>query len=212
MTASHLAPEISTKVLGDARWALIERIAASQHLKHSARLCDFLYYVADCAIREAPEDATEQQIGIRIFHRHPGYNSSEDSIVRTHARLLRQKLAAYFTEEGISEEFVVDIPKGHYLPVFHPRLEQVHAASVELNPAPAPILAAPESRPRSTPWKWIALFLLLPISVACALFLWHPWTRALTSQSAVDKFWSPFFTDEPPLVIYSNAVFIGDST
>src|SRR5580658_2492711 len=212
MPASDAVSEISPPAVSDERWALVNRIASSQHLKTSPRLREFLFYVAKCAIREAPEDATEQQIGIRIFHRHPGYNSSEDSIVRTHARLLRQKLAAYFTEEGVSEEFVVDIPKGHYLPVFHPRLEQVQAASVELNPAPAPILAAPESRPRSTPWKWIALFLLLPISVACALFLWHPWTRALTSQSAVDKFWSPFFTDEPPLVIYSNAVFIGDST
>jgi len=212
MTASHLAPEISTKVLGDARWALIERIAASQHLKPSARLCDFLFYVADCAIREAPEEATEQQIGIRIFHRHPGYNSSEDSIVRTHARLLRQKLAAYFAEEGISEEFVVDIPKGHYLPMFHPRSEQVQAASGEIKPMLAPMPTTPDTKPRSIPWKWIALFLLLPISVACALFLWHPWTRALTSQSAVDKFWSPFFTDDPPLVIYSNAVFVGDST
>lgn len=210
--ASHIAPEISTKVLGDARWALIERIAASQHLKSSPRLRDFLFYVADCAVREAPEEATEQQIGIHIFHRLPGYNSSEDSIVRTHARLLRQKLAAYFTEEGIGEEFVVDIPKGHYLPVFHPRAEQVQAASGEIKPVPAPILTTPDSKTRSIPWKWIALFLLIPISIACVLFLWHPWTRALKSQSAVDKFWSPFFTDDPPLVIYSNAVFIGDST
>jgi len=212
MTASHLAPEIISKVQGDARWALIERIAASQHLKPSARLCDFLFYVSDCAIREAPEEATEQQIGIRIFHRHPGYNSSEDSIVRTHARLLRQKLAAYFAEEGIGEEFVVDIPKGHYLPVFHPRSEQARTALGEIKPIPAPLPTTPEIRPRFIQWKWIALFLFLLISVACALFLWHPWTRASPSQSAVDKFWSPFFTDDPPLVIYSNAVFVGDST
>src|SRR5271165_81559 len=212
MTAPDVSPEISSEVQGDARWALIERIAASQHLKPSARLCDFLFYVSDCAIREAPEEATEQQIGIRIFHRHPGYNSSEDSIVRTHARLLRQKIAAYFAEEGIGEEFVVDIPKGHYLPVFHPRAEQVQAASAEIKPVPTPILTTPDSKTRSIPWKWIAPFLLLPISVACALFLWHPWSRALAPQSALDKFWSPFFTDDPPLVIYSNAVFVGDST
>src|SRR5271165_2675284 len=151
MTASHLAPEIISKVQGDARWALIERIAASQHLKSSARLCDFLFYVADCAIREAPEEATEQQIGIRIFHRNPGYNSSEDSIVRTHARLLRQKLAAYFAEEGIGEEFVVDIPKGHYLPVFHPKSEQVQTAPKEIRPAPAPVAPSPDSKRPSIP-------------------------------------------------------------
>ncbi|MGC2545122.1 MAG: hypothetical protein WA426_04705, partial [Silvibacterium sp.] len=104
MADLDLAPEISAKVLEDARWAVVERIAASQHFKSSARLHDFLFYISDCAIREAPEEATEQQIGIRIFHRHPGYNSSEDSIVRTHARLLRQKLAAYYAEEGAGEQ------------------------------------------------------------------------------------------------------------
>ncbi len=212
MTAPHLAPEISSKVTGDPRWALIERIAASQHLKASVRLCDFLFYVADCAIREVPEEATEQQIGIRIFHRHPGYNSSEDSIVRTHARLLRQRLAAYFAEEGIGEEIVVDIPKGHYLPVFHPKSEQVPAAPIEINRVPAPVSETAKSNARSVPWKWIALFLLLPISIACALLFWHPWTRALAKQSAVDRFWAPFFMDDPPLVIFSNAVFVGDST
>jgi hypothetical protein len=211
MTTFHLAPEISTRVLGDARWALIERIAASQHLKSSARLRDFLFYVADCAIREAPEEATEQQIGTRIFQRHPGYNSSEDSIVRTHARLLRQKLAAYFAEEGIGEEIVVDIPKGHYLPVFHPRSEQASGSLGGIKSVLFPALAKAGSKTRSLSWEWKALFLLLPVLVACALLAWRPWIRQSTPVTAVDQFWKPFFADEPPLVIYSNAVFVGDS-
>src|SRR6201999_3945294 len=127
MASPDLAPEISSDVQEDARWVLIERIAARRHLKSSPRLRNFFFYVADCSIREAPEEATEQQIGIRVFHRHPGYNSSEASIVRTHARLLRQKLTAYFAEEGIGEEIVVEIPKGHYLPVFHAKSEPVSA-------------------------------------------------------------------------------------
>jgi hypothetical protein len=212
MTASNLAPEISSKVLGDARWALIERIASSQHLKSSARLRDFLFYVSDCSIRESPEEATEQQIGIRIFHRHPGYNSSEDSIVRTHARLLRQKLAAYFAEEGAGEEVVVDIPKGHYLPVFHVKSEAVLPAEATAGPvAVTPEAAAPEIH-RSRWWRWKVLYLLIPILLAGATLLWKPWVRPMSAQTAVDKFWRPFFADEPPLMIYSNALFVGDST
>jgi hypothetical protein len=209
MSAPDLAPEISSEVQGDARWILIERIAASQHLRSSPRLRDFLFYVADCAIREAPEEATEQQIGIRIFHRHPGYNSSEDSIVRTHARLLRQKLAGYFAEEGIGEEFVVDIPKGHYVPVFHPRTEVTAGNAAEAGPTP--VIATPISVERTHWQKWIA-GLLLPILVVCAIFAWQFWARPAPPQSAVESFWKPFFTDDPPLVIYSNAVFVGDST
>jgi hypothetical protein len=213
MSASDLAPEITHHVLGDARWALIERIAASQHLKSSARLREFLFYIADCAIRDAPEEATEQQIGIRVFHRHPGYNSSEDSIVRSHARLLRQKLASYFAEEGIAEEFVVDIPKGHYIPVFHSRSEVAAGRPGETRPETVPVVEAPDPKTRKLSSNWIALLpLLLTVLAICALLFWHPWTRSATAQSAVDKFWRPFFTDDPPLVIYSNAVFIGDST
>ena len=117
MRPSSAAPEFRRAFADDVRWELIDRIAASQHFRASARLREFLFYIADCAIRKAPEEATEQQIGFRVFHRSPGYNSSEDSIVRTHARLLRQKLAAYYLDEGLEEELIVEVPKGHYLPV-----------------------------------------------------------------------------------------------
>src|SRR5215813_3205271 len=128
MAVSHKSFGIRSMGFEDERWALIERIASSRFLKSSVRLREFLFYTADCAIREAPEDATEQQIGIRVFGRHPGYNSSEDSIVRTHARLLRQKLSAYFAEEGATEELLVEIPKGHYLPIFVPRKTELETA------------------------------------------------------------------------------------
>src|ERR1700735_1312067 len=118
MPVSDAVAEGNEQLASDQRWALVNRIAASQHLKGSPRLCEFLCYIARCAIRDAPEDATEQQIGIRVFGRAPGYNSSEDSIVRTHARLLRQKLAEFFAGEGASEKIIVEIPKGHYLPIF----------------------------------------------------------------------------------------------
>src|ERR1700747_1388851 len=130
MGPAHKPLEICDIAAGDERWALIERIASSRHLKSSIRLREFLFYTADCAIRGAPEDATEQQIGIRVFDRHPGYNSSEDSIVRTHARLLRQKLSAYFAEDGASEELVVEIPKGHYLPIFVSRKLNIELVGV----------------------------------------------------------------------------------
>src|SRR5580704_15431945 len=105
---------------GDIRWELVQRVVGSPHLIGSARLRDFLLHVTVCAIRETPEDATEQQIGIQVFQRSPGFNSSEDSIVRSQARLLRLKLAAYFNAEGASESLIIEIPKGDDLPVLSP--------------------------------------------------------------------------------------------
>ena len=72
---------------GDIRWELVQRVIDSPHLISSARLRDFLLHVTACAIRETPEEATEQQIGIQVFQRSPGFNSSEDSIVRSQARV-----------------------------------------------------------------------------------------------------------------------------
>jgi hypothetical protein len=189
----------------DERRVLVERIAASPQLKTSPRLCEFLLYVADCAIRQAPEEATEQQIGIRIFHRNPGYNCSEDSIVRTHARLLRQKLASYFAEDGLAEPCVVHIPKGHYVPVFHPRFP---VASPEQPPL-APIAAVAPKRRFRFAWGMGLLLVAALAGAGWALVHLRTWTAA--SQSAESRFWKPFFTDDPALVIFSNAMFVGDS-
>src|SRR5271168_1873383 len=95
MSNSVQPSPFSQQIEQDACIELAHRITIGQCLRSSNRLCEFLRYVTDCAVRNVPEEATEQQIGIHDFGRHTGYNSSEDSIVRTHARLLRQKLQEY---------------------------------------------------------------------------------------------------------------------
>ena len=135
----------------DPRSLLVERILASQQFRGSLRLREFLLYISECALKETPETANEQQIGVHVFQRPPGYNSSEDSIVRTHARLLRLKLAEYFSTDGTAEPVVVEVPKGHYLPVFRLRTSEPAPApfrvAVEVK-VPTPVAPAPEDRSR----------------------------------------------------------------
>ena len=214
MSASYTRPEAPLPWSGDVRWELIRRIAASPHFKGSPRLCEFLFYAAGCAIRNAPEDATEQQIGVHVFGRPPGYNSSEDSIVRTHARLLRQKLTSYFEERGAAEEMVVEIPKGRYIPVFSPRSAAQPETEIAVPPLPAPIApalgehTAPATARRG---RWI-LASAIPISLALIfVVLWSPWRSPLPARSPVEVFWRPFLSGTPPLVIYSNALFVGSA-
>lgn len=204
-------------LLKDPRWALVQRVAASESLRASTRLVDFLLYVAECAIREAPEEATEQQIGVNVFQRAPGYNSSEDSIVRTHARLLRQKLADYFQTEGASEDIILEMPKGHYLPVFHPRQTGVKSEPVGEIAHIAPELVSTE--PAFTKGKFSlsqmavvfgALLLVVLALTGVLVFRTSP-KRVESTRSSLDTLWAPFLTGNPPLVIYSNALFLGDS-
>ncbi len=205
---------------GDPRWDLVQRIAESPHLIGSARLRDFLLHVTVCAIRQTPEDATEQQIGIQVFQRSPGFNSSEDSIVRSQARLLRLKLSAYFNSEGASEPLIIEIPKGHYLPVFLPTHtpQTPGTESTDLHRHIADDLPPSSLTPTNPAKRWGLPNRRWQIAIAAIIFLvaiplagFRIWKQHFALPKPLDQLWSPFLTGDPPLVIYSNAVFIGDA-
>jgi len=203
--------------MDDLRWSLAQRIVASPHLNSSPKLCEFFLYVVDCCLRDAPNEATEQQIGVHVFHRAPGYNSSDDSIVRSQARLLRLKLSAYFANEGSGEKLIVEIPKGHYLPVFRP----AHVAGgspleTDVVPIAQPSMDATREvaddpdpdPPRKVAWKSIAAaFFCLVFGVLGGVLL----DRKLQAnpRTGIEPFWKPFFAGDPPLIIYSNPLFRG---
>src|SRR5271157_5853626 len=120
----------------DPRRDLIRRVSSSATFEKPTRLNAFFLYVCECALDQQPEAASEQQIGIHVFGRPPGYNPNEDNIVRSHARLLRLKLEHHFSNEGKDEPVIVEIPKGQYLAVFAARAAVAPPASRV--PAPAP--------------------------------------------------------------------------
>ncbi len=91
-------------------------------LLRAPRLREFLAYVSECMLAGKQDEVTEQQIGCRIFGRPEGYNHTEDNIVRVTARNLRAKLEEYYQTEGAGEEWIIEIPKGGYLPAFRPRV------------------------------------------------------------------------------------------
>jgi hypothetical protein len=201
---------------------LIERVLASSQFRGSLRLREFLLYIADCTLKGTPESSTEQQIGVNVFHRPPGYNSSEDSIVRTHARLLRQKLAEYFATEGAAEPTIIEVPKGHYLPSFRLRQSEPPPAPFPLTQtpqtakapdAPAPPAAAAQRGDywKSTPLGIVLGMLIVLVLAGAAILAARVWPKATQEKSAIEMFWAPFLSGDPPVVIYSNARFLGDS-
>lgn len=209
-------PEMNSALTQDPRGELILRVVSSEHFRTSTRLREFLLYVGQCAINNSPEGATEQQIGVHVFNRSPGYNSSEDSIVRTHARLLRQRLAEYFSGEGAHEQTVIEIPKGHYLPVFRPaspELATFHSPQpAPLHPEPFPVpsvSAAPDPAHRRTSIRLAIAASFLVVLAALAFWRMRPKPPAL--ESATETLWAPFLSGSQPLVIYSNALFVKDA-
>jgi hypothetical protein len=117
------SPDLPIEETG-SREDLVRRVLSSATFQKSSKLRAFLLYICRCALDNQPASATEQQIGIHVFQRSPGYNPGEDNIVRSQARLLRIKLEHHFAHEGKDEPVVITVPKGRYLPAFEPRFNQ----------------------------------------------------------------------------------------
>ena len=100
---------------------LVQQILSSQCFEKSARMRDFLAYVCDRALNEPQAEVHEQEIGCAVFGRAPDYDTNQDNIVRVNASQLRKRLKTYFASEGQSEQLVLELPKGHYTPVFRVR-------------------------------------------------------------------------------------------
>lgn len=147
----------------DERWALVQRVVSSRIFHKSARQREFLLYIAQCLVTNRLDDITEQAIGRHVFGRTAGYEPSEDNIVRVAARQLRIKLREYFDTEGEAETLIVEIPKGGYVPVFHPREAAVQNVAV---PAPVATTSA-----RSHIWRWSLGAVLAALVAGCG-FLW----------------------------------------
>ena len=119
--SSALLPADCSAGATGTRQELVRRVVSSSTFEKSPKLRAFLIYVCRCAFDNEPAAATEQQIGIHVFGRSPGYNPNEDNIVRSQARLLRLKLEHHFSNEGSHEPVLITIPKGRYLPSFEER-------------------------------------------------------------------------------------------
>ena len=163
----------SGQLLSDAdKWELVKRVAAAVPFQKSARLREFLLYVCDRRLKNRSEDVREQQIGSTVFGRPANYNPSEDNIVRVEARQLRKRLADYFAADGKAEPWLIEIPKGSYLPVF-----------VRRQQASAPIESPPAEEVKDNPVrKFIPLGVILALAAVCIGLLWQ--NQSLRQQRA----------------------------
>ena len=99
---------------------LAHRIAESPPFRKSPRMREFLFFIVERTLQGQGQELTEQNIGRQVFGRPADYSPTEDNIVRVSARQLRSKLKEYFESNGLEEEFILEVPKGAYLPVFKP--------------------------------------------------------------------------------------------
>src|SRR6266436_6323885 len=106
--------------------AEIEKLVASHALHGSESLCKLLRYLGKQALEHPGVPVKEYQIATEVFGRQADFDPQLDSMVRVQAGRLRTKLAEYYSTEGASDRFVVEVPKGSYAVAFHERAGAMH--------------------------------------------------------------------------------------
>jgi hypothetical protein len=168
--------------------AQLARLLASPHLRHSKRCQALLTYVV-AAYLEGPLDRIkERDIGCEVFHRDPGYDTNEDSVVRTTALDIRKRLAQYYAEEGHEQELRISLPPGSYVPEF--RTPVVH-------PVLVPEVTAVTRSTAKPHWAFVAVAILL-ISVLSA-GVWMVIAHYRVTE--LDLFWKPLLDDSNQAII-----------
>jgi len=208
----------------------LERVLQSRTLQNSENLKAFLRFVVEKTVADEDVQLKEYTIATEVFGRRSDYDPRIDSVVRVQAGRLRTKLQEYYTAEGKNDQIVIDLPKGHYHPVFNcPHAEsgqEISPAGVPAAEALAsnghPTLAVAEDQPyvegvparsRASVVGLVLGGLVILLSVAVVAL--YSSNRELQRQARnpdpslnTEDFkavWSPFVDDpESPLLVLSN--------
>jgi hypothetical protein len=152
-----------------------------------------------------------------VFGRSGNFDPRLDSTVRVQTGRLRSKLAEYYASAGDDDSVVIEIPKGAYLVTFAPRL---HSAPADAGVSGAGSRDAGEPEgdhfkngpPRGIVWL-LGVSLAVALVVIAILALREPVAApkvSITVADSVRDFWKGFLAGgQDPLVVYSNAAFVG---
>lgn len=195
----------------------IEKLTKSHSLHSSESLCKLLRYLAEHSLDHPGIALKEYQIATEVLGRPAGFDPQSDSTVRVQAGRLRVKLTEYYSQEGVDDPILVEIPKGSYALTFH-----VRTAKGAPQPAAPLIVEKPEKKPESLPvtrtWAIIivVLLVLLASSFITSAILLSQRTHATVTPAAqpvpaaFQIFWNHFVdSSQQPWVIFSNGSFVG---
>lgn len=196
----------------------LRRVLASKHFAKARKRNRFLEFVCEQTLQGNGEKLTEHLIGIEVYERGADFNPQEDAIVRVQASDIRRSLRDYYAEDGRNDPWRIELPPGHYVPVFH----KGPAVRPEPPPAaPAPAADLPVAAPPAAPSSFLRRHALLAtLGAVClvqaGLLLWQTFgTRGAAAAqvsppagalpAGAEWFWKPFLPPaDSPLVVLPN--------
>jgi TolB-like protein len=152
----------------------IELILESPMFVKSERMRALLRYLMEQSLHGSPERLKEYAIGVDVFGKTPSFDPRIDTTVRTEARRLRSKLGEYYRAAGEHDVVTVELPKGSYRLVFHPRSRRV--------PADATAGSVPHAAGHR---RYQAAAAVLGVVLLLALGIWMWNRRAASGRPAI---------------------------
>ncbi len=209
--------------------AQLTRIVDSPMFCHAPLLKQFLQFVAGKAIEGRIAEVSEYTIGTEVLGRPSDFDPTTNTIVRTQAYRLRQKLKEYYETVGKSDHIVIAIPTGHYIPSFSVRSLSSKVEEASATPPLAESLLLPfrETSPTRIPAirRRVAMIAGAALLFAALIFLGgvsvglhvvavrERSTNWSTHSPLLHSFWNGFLSNGKTIVIgYTNAVFLESQT
>lgn len=186
----------------------LRRVLESKYFTNSPKKTRFLQFVAEQTFAGNGDKLNEYQIGVEVYDRGIDFNPQRDPIVRVQAHEIRRLLKKYYDEEGNAGTLRMDLPAGHYIPVFARISDQAEQPPDEHTP---PIAVVSQDFTRL---PWILTVILGLLCVGLVALLASMWSTRRVAQShlqvvslpeSLQWFWQPFLPpSDSPLITIPN--------
>ena len=186
----------------------LHRILESKCFGNSPKKTRFLEFVAEQTFLGNGDKLNEYLIGVEVYERGVDFNPQRDPIVRVQAYEIRRLLKKYYDEDGKKSVLRMDLPSGHYVPIFTRSADRGALAEDALAPAIGP---EKQEFPRKY-WALVVSLVVLCAVLAMLLLSERMNRRSLQSQvqpsalpDSLQWFWQPFLPpSEAPLITIPN--------
>jgi hypothetical protein len=193
----------------------LRRVVQSKLFASSPKKIRFLEFIAEQTFQGNSEKLNEYLIGTEVYDRGADFDQQKDPIVRVQAHEIRRLLKRYYEEEGQGSLIRMELPAGHYVPVFT-RLEPENGVEA-VSAAPAAAVNAETALvPQRSSRVLVALIIILA-ALCAALSIQLSRRGALATGQApaqhtasalpanLDWFWHPFLPPAAaPLIVIPN--------
>lgn len=208
MTPVHEAPSQPITLSLFEKREELRRVLESRQFAGAPKRARFLEFVCEQTFLGSGEKLNEYLIGVEVYDRGSEFNPQKDPIVRVQAHEIRRSLRKYYEEGGAGNVLRIDLPAGHYVPVFS---RSAPDAGDVAGPDP-PVAASRIVSRRLHPGLTIGLACAcLVLAVLLTLAIRRNRSGAAANSAAVSVpqglqwFWAPFLPPaHTPLIVIPN--------